>query len=295
MKSKDLLKPEIIERVTSLNLRARIVVEGFLVGLHQSPFHGFSLEFHEHRPYYPGDPINRIDWKLYARTDRYYLKKYSAETNLSAYILMDKSNSMNYGKSLSKFNYSRTIAASLIYLLIHQNDSAGLVLYNNDIDTFIPPKSRLTHLNTLLNSIANSEPSGKTELSNIIFKLAPKIKKRSLIIIFSDLLEDPESIIKAVRLIKVRKNEVIVFQVLDKDEINFDMKKQALYRDMENNITLPVNPPSINHIYRRKFNQFMRKYREGFASNSIDYSLITTDTPYNVALSSYLQKRKRLL
>jgi uncharacterized protein (DUF58 family) len=290
----DLLKPEIIEEVGSLNLRARLVVEGFLIGLHQSPFHGFSLEFHEHRPYYPGDPINRINWKLYGRTDRYYLRKYQAETNLSAYLLLDKSKSMDYGGKITKFHYARTLAASLAYLLLHQNDSVGLVVFDRGVKTFLPPKSRLTHLKLLLKDLANAEPSEKTSISDVIFNIAPMIKRRSLIIVFSDLLEDPDEVIKAFRLIRVRKNEVIVFHILDRDEREFEFTEQALYRDMEDYTTIPVNPLNIKELYRNRFNEFLKLYRSGFAHNRIDYSLITTDTPYNKALRKYLSKRKRL-
>ncbi len=291
----DLLKPEVIEKVGALNFRARLVVEGFLIGLHQSPYHGFSLEFCEHRPYYPGDPINRIDWKLYGRTDRYYLRKYQAETNLSAYLILDKSKSMDYGKEITKFHYARTLAASLAYLLLHQNDSVGLVIFDNEIKSLIPPKSSLNHLKLLLRDLANTEPSQKTSISDVIFNFASTIKKRSLIIVFSDLLEDPEKVMKAFKLVKVRKNEVIVFHILDSDEMKFNFTEQALYRDMEDHTTVPVNPLNIRDLYRKRFNQFLEQYRSGFAYNRIDYSLITTDTAYDEALSAYLIKRKRLL
>ncbi|MCK4527644.1 DUF58 domain-containing protein [candidate division WOR-3 bacterium] len=291
----ELLQPEIIEKIGALNLRARLVVEGFITGLHQSPFYGFSLEFHEHRSYYPGDPISRIDWKLYGRTDRYYLRKYQAETNLTAYLLVDKSKSMNYGKGITKFHYARTLAASLAYLLLHQCDSVGLVLFDQKIRSFIPPKSRLTHLNLILKDLTNSEPSYKTSLSDVLFNLAPTMKRRSLIIVLSDLLDDQEEVINAFRLIKVRKNEIIVFHILDSDELEFDFNEQALFRDMEDYTTIPVNPVNIKDLYHKRFNRFLEQYKTDFASHRIDYSVVTTTTPYYRALSSYLSKRKRLL
>lgn len=290
----DLLKPEIIEKVGALNLRARLVVEGFLAGLHHSPYHGFSLEFREHRPYHPGDPINRIDWKLFGRTDRYYLKKYHAETNLSAYLVVDKSKSMDYGKNITKFHYACTLAASLAYLLLHQNDSVGLVIFDREIKLRIPPKSRLNHLKLLLRGLANAEPSHKTSISNVLFSVASQVKKRSLIIVFSDLLETPDEVIKTFKLIKARKNEVIVFHILDLEEVKFKFTEQTLFRDMEDHTTIPVNPLNIKDIYQKRFNHFLEQYRSGFAYSRIDYSIITTDTPYNKALSAYLSKRKRL-
>lgn len=291
----ELLKPEIIEKVGNLNLRARLVVEGFLIGLHQSPYHGFSLEFREHRPYYPGDPISRIDWKLYGRTDRYYLRKYQADTNLSAYLILDKSKSMDYGKAITKFHYARTLAASLAYLLLHQNDSVGLVIFDKEISSLIPPKSKINHLKLLLRELTNAKPSQRTSIYDVIYNFASQVKKRSLIIVFSDLIEDPDEVIKAFKLIKARKNEVIIFHILDLDEMEFKFREQALYRDMEDHSIIPVNPLNIRELYLNRFNRFLEKYREGFAYNKIDYSLITTNTPYNNALSAYLNKRKRLL
>ncbi len=291
----ELLKPEVIEKIGSLNLRAKIIVEGFFAGLHQSPFHGFSLEFQEHRPYYPGDPINKIDWKLYGRTDRYYLKKYQAETNLSAYLLIDKSNSMGFGDKITKFHYARTLAASLAYLLLHQNDSVGLVLFDSDIEVFIPSKSRLTHLKLLLKTLTKSEPSEKTSITNAAINLASLIRKRNLIIVLSDLLEDPEEVIRALKLLKARKNEVIVFHILDPDELNFEFGKESLFRDMEDGSKIPVNPQNVRELYEERFNRFLARYRLGFASNRIDYSLISTVTPYYKALSEYLIKRERML
>jgi uncharacterized protein (DUF58 family) len=290
----DLLKPEIIEKVGNLNLRARLVVEGFLLGLHQSPYHGFSLEFREHRPYYPGDPIKRIDWKLYGRTDRYYMRKYQADTNLSAYIVLDKSKSMDYGEEITKFHYARTLAASLAYLLLHQNDSVGLVIFDREITSLIPPRSKINHLKLILRELTKSKPSERTSIYDVMSNLSSQIKKRSLVIVFSDLLEDADKVIKAFKLVKVRKNELIIFHILDSDELIFNFSEQSLYRDMEDYSVIPVNPLNIRDLYLKRFKIFLEKYKIGFAYNKIDYSLITTDISYSNALNTYLRKRKRL-
>jgi uncharacterized protein (DUF58 family) len=290
----ELLNPEVLEKISGLNLRAKIIVKGFLTGLHESPYHGFSLEFKEHRPYYQGDPISKINWKLYARTERFYLKKYQAETNLTAFLLLDKSNSMRFGEKISKFHYARTLVASLAYLLLHQNDSVGLVIFDSKIESFIPPRSRINHLKFLLTTLSKNEPSGKTSICDSIFELLPLIKKRSLFILFSDLLEDPEKVTKTIGIMKAKKHEVIVFHILDRKELSFSFKSESLFRDMEDSKTILADPKSISGLYRDKFDQFLLKYKMGFAPKKIDYSKIITDTPYDKALTRYLEKRKRL-
>jgi uncharacterized protein (DUF58 family) len=290
----ELLKPEILEKIRTLNLRAKIIVKGFLSGLHESPYHGFSLEFKQHRPYYQGDPINKINWKLYARTERFYLKKYQAETNLSAFLLLDKSNSMKFGEKISKFHYSRTLAASLAYLLLQQNDSVGLVLFSSEIESFIPARSQTNHLRYLLATMSKSEPSGKTSISDSLFELLPLIKKRSLCILFSDLLEEPERVIKIINVMKAKKHEVIVFHILDRKERDFSFYEESLFRDMEDLKTILVDPKSLKSLYINKFNQFISSYKNGFAPKRVDYFQILTDTSYDKALTEYLEKRKRL-
>lgn len=290
----ELLKPEVLEKIRTLNLRAKIIVKGFLVGLHESPYHGFSLEFKQHRPYYQGDPINKINWKLYARTERFYLKKYQAETNLSAYILLDKSNSMKFGENISKFHYARTLAASLAYLLLKQNDSVGLVLFDSKIDSFIPARSRMNHLKYLFSTLSKKEPSGKTSVSDAILELLPLVKKRSLFIIFSDLLEDPDKVIKNISVLKAKKHEVIVFHILDRKELDLSYNTEALFRDMEGTNSIFADPKNIRSLYKDKFDEFISKYRAGFAPKRIDYSKIITDMPYDKVLTKYLEKRKHL-
>jgi uncharacterized protein (DUF58 family) len=290
----ELLKPEVLEKIRTLNLRAKIIVKGFLTGLHESPYHGFSLEFKQHRPYYPGDPVNKINWKLYARTERYYLKKYQAETNLAAFLLLDKSNSMRFGKEISKFHYARTLAASLAYLLLRQNDSVGLVLFDSEVESFIPARSQINHLKYLLGTLSKNEPSGKTSISDALFELLPLIKKRSLCILFSDLLDEPERVIKIINILKAKKHEVIVFHILDREELDFSFYDEALFRDMEDGKTVFVDPKSLKSYYKNKFNEFILRYKNGFAPTRIVYFQLFTDIPYDKALTEYLEKRKRL-
>jgi uncharacterized protein (DUF58 family) len=290
----ELLKPEVLEKISALNLRAKIIVKGFLSGLHESPYHGFSLEFKQHRPYYQGDPISKINWKLYARTERFYLKKYQAETNLSAFLLLDKSNSMGFGKNISKFHYARTLAASLAYLLLHQNDSVGLVLFDSKIGTFVPPRSRISHLKYLLTALSKNDPSGNTSICDVIFELQPLVKKRSLFILFSDLLENPKEVTKAIGIIKAKKHEVIVFHILDREELDFPFRREALFKDMEDSRTVLVDPKNVKKLYQDKFDRFLSKYKTDFAAKRIDYSQVVTDTSYDKALAKYLEKRKRL-
>jgi uncharacterized protein (DUF58 family) len=290
----ELLKPEVLEKVRTLNLRAKIIVKGFLTGLHESPYHGFSLEFKQHRPYYQGDPINKINWKLYARTGRFYLKKYQAETNLFSFLLLDKSNSMKFGEKISKFHYARTLAASLAYLLLKQNDSVGLVLFDSDIKSFIPSRSQTNHLKHLLGTLSKNEPSGKTSISNALFQLSLLIKKRSLCILFSDLLDEPEKIIKSINVMKAKKHEFIVFQILDRKELDFSYHGESVFKDMENSKTIQADPESLRVFYKDKFDRFLASYKNGFASHNIDYFQVTTDVPYDKALTEYLEKRKKL-
>jgi uncharacterized protein (DUF58 family) len=290
----ELLKPEVLEKIRTLNLRAKIIVKGFLTGLHESPYHGFSLEFKQHRPYYQGDPLNKINWKLYARTERFYLKKYQAETNLSSFLLLDKSNSMKFGERISKFHYARTLAASLSYLLLKQNDSVGLVLFDSEIKSFIPARSQTNHLKYLLRAMSKDKPSGKTSISNALFQLFPLVKKRSLFILFSDLLDEPEKVIKNINVMKAKKHEVIIFQILDRKERDFSFHGESMFKDMEDSKTIQVDPENLRGLYRDKFNRFLSSYKSGFAPRHIDYFQLTTDVPYDKALTEYLEKRKKL-
>lgn len=289
------LVPEVLSRLKGMELKARLVVEGFLIGLHKSPYRGFSVEFAEHRPYMPGDEIRRIDWKIYAKTDRFYVKEYEEETNLKAYLILDASASMAFksGK-IDKLEYGRYLAASLAYLLLKQKDSVGLSIFDTKIRRYIPPRSASNHIHSLLKELGPVEPGGETNLSSTFHQLAEKIKRRGLIIVISDLLDDPEKVVRGLRHFRHRKHEVLVFHILDPWEINFPYHEPALFRDMESDEKLVVEPESLKREYKKRLEFFLNYYKSQCRDSLIDYVNLNTSTPFDRALFSYLTKRKRL-
>ena len=242
MAKNDYLNPEVLARLSRLDLKARLIVEGFMSGLHTSPYKGFSQEFADYRPYIAGDEIKRIDWKVYGRRDRFYIKEYREETSLRAYILFDKSGSMAYGKKIPKLEYAKYLGASLAYLLYRQKDSVGIATFDNKLDQIISPSSKRANFLQILKVIDQAQASGETSLNKVLYELAQRIKRRGLIIILSDLLDDPIDIVKALRSFRSRKHEILVFQILDPDEINFSFKEPARFYDLENNSELIIQP-----------------------------------------------------
>ncbi len=289
------LDPQVISKLKGLDLIARMVVEGFLVGLHKSPYHGFSVEFAEHREYRPGDELRYMDWKVLGRTDRYYVKVFEEETNLKAYLVVDRSGSMGFGsKGISKLEYVKYLTSALSFLLLGQKDAVGLLLFSKGLDTFISPSARKNHLTILLKELEHLKPGGETSLSTVLYELADKIKRRGLIIIFSDLFDNYESIVKSLKIFRHKKNEVLVFHTLDRAELSLPYKRDMLLRDMETNERITIDPKSIQKDYRRKIESLIHAYKRDFRNASIDYQLLITDTPYDTALLSYLAKRKKL-
>ena len=289
------LDPKVISRLKGLDLIARMVVEGFLVGLHRSPYHGFSVEFAEHREYRPGDELRYVDWKVFGRTDRYNVKVFEEETNLKAYLIVDKSGSMGFhSNGITKLEYVKYLVSALSFLLLRQKDAVGLLLFSKGLDTYIPPSSRKNHLNILLRELDHLTPGGETALSTVLFDLAEKIKRRGLIIIFSDLFDDHESIIKSLKIFRHKKNEVLVFHVLDTAELILPYKRDIMLKDMETNERISIDPQSIQSAYKRKIGNLIETYKTEFRNAAIDYQFLCTDTPYDKALLSYLAKRKKL-
>jgi len=289
------LDPKFISQLKGLDLIARMVVEGFLVGLHKSPYHGFSVEFAEHREYEPGDGLRYVDWKVFGKTDRYYVKVFEEETNLKAYLIVDRSGSMGFGpEGISKLEYVKYLASALSFLLLRQKDAVGLLLFSKKLDSYIAPSSRKNHLNILLRELNKLEPGGETSLSTVLFELAEKIKRRGLIILFSDLLDDYKSTVKALKIFRHKKNEVLVFHILDPTEVVFPYSKDMLFRDMETNEKITVDPKSIRKEYCEKMNNLIKSYKRDFRNNSIDYQFLRTDTAYDRALLSYLSKRRKM-
>lgn len=289
------LDPVTLSRIGSMELVARLVVEGFVTGLHKSPYQGFSVEFAEHRQYMPGDEIRYIDWKVFGKSDRYYIKKFEEETNLRAYILLDTSASMNFkhtDSSITKFEYGCYLTASLAYLMLKQRDSVGLALFDTDISEYIPPRGTPKHLRAIMNTLENATPGQETELSSLFHELAKRIVRRGLVIVISDLLDEPSQVISALKHLRHQKHEVIVFHLLDNAEINFPYNGSVIFRDMENGQTLSTQADSLKTDYLNGLNQFIQNYRRGCGSSQIDYVQIDTATPFDTALSAYLSRRK---
>ncbi len=289
------LLPEVIAKIKGLDLKARLVCEGFLTGLHRSPFKGFSVEFSEYRPYIPGDDLKRIDWKVYSRTERFYVREYEAETNLRAYILLDASGSMAYkSKGISKFEYASYLAASLTYLLLKQRDSVGLVTFTSKIENFIPPRESSAHLNNILKALDSQKTGGETNLSATFFQLAQRIKRRGLIIILSDLFDDKERVLNRIRLFRYKKNEVLVFQILDREEAEFSFSRPLVFKDLETGKEIALDGRLMRRDYKALLAGFISDFKKRLGEAAVDYNLVFTDMPFDKALFAYLEKRSRL-
>jgi uncharacterized protein (DUF58 family) len=290
------LKPEIISKLNSLELRARLVVEGFIVGLHRSPYHGFSVEFTEHRPYMQGDSPKDIDWKVFGKTEKYFIKQYEEETNLRSYILLDTSRSMAYASegNVRKIEYASTLVAALGYLMVEQQDAVGLALYAEKINRFLPPKATKTYLLEIYKQLAAITPSDKTQTAASLNSLAEKIKRRGLVIIVSDFFDDVNSVLKSLKHFRYKNNEVIVFQILDPMERSFAFGKDAVFKDIETLDEMTTQPYQIQKAYKEAMEQFTQTVKRECLNSNIEYNLIDTSTPFDKALFSYIQKRSRL-
>lgn len=291
------LRPEVIRTVGRLDLRARFIVEGFLSGLHSSPFQGFSVEFSEHRKYVPGEDVKDLDWNVYAKTERYYVKKFQAETNVTGYLVMDLSASMayTYRQELTKFDYSICLAAALGYLMIHQQDPVGLLTFDTAIRTFVPPKSKRTQLGTILSLLAGLKPTGATDVAGSLHRVASMIKCKSLVMVFSDLLTDPEPVIQALHHHRHRGNEVILFHVLDEAEVHFPFDRLGLveFHDVETPERLTVDARGMRDDYLSALREFQELYRIECNKCGVDYVPIDTSVNFDKALLAYLIQRQR--
>lgn len=293
--SRDFLKPDVVSRLKNMQLRARLVVEGFVAGLHQSPYHGFSAEFAEHRPYMPGDPLKYVDWKVFAKTDRYYLKEFEEETNLKSYLLLDVSKSMDYGTvSITKLQYASYLAAALAFLMIQQRDAVGLIFYDTELRTFLPPRSVRSYLNVLLSHLENLRPSGQTDIGRNLHAVAERIRRRGLVIVLSDFLDDPAKILTGLRHFRHDGHEVLAFHILDPMERSFAFKGDSRFIDMETEEEMPTQPWHIRRDYRLLLEHFIETLKRGCREQLVDYNLLDTSVPYDTALFQYLTKRKRL-
>ena len=289
------LDPAVVSRLKGMDIKARLVVEGFVSGLHRGPYKGFSVEFAEHRQYMPGDPIRYIDWKVYGKTDRFYIKEYEEETNLRGYIIMDGSASMGYkSNGITKLEYGCYLAASLAYLMLKQQDSVGLLTFDTKPRKYIPPRSVKRHLHVLLRELAHLRAAEETDLGMSLHELAQRVKRRGLIILISDLLDDEDRVIRGLKLFRHRKHEVIVFHILDPYEVTFPFEHEVILRDMETGEEVPAVPWEIRREYRGRVASWIDRYRSLLRQSGIDYVPVRTSTTFDVALFSYLEKRQRL-
>lgn len=295
MPERKLLDPKAVARLSNLQVKATAVVEGFLTGLHKSPYHGFSVEFSEHRQYMPGDPLKHLDYKVLGKTGRYYIKQFEEETNLKAYLLVDHSGSMGYGsKDVTKLDYATCLAASMSLLLLKQRDAVGLVTFEKTITSIMPPHSAQGWLEPLTKKLSEIEPQGETTVSDALLDIAERVKRRGLVILISDLLDDPQKIIAGLRALRHLGHEVMVFQVLDPLEKSFDFPRDAKFKDLETDQILPSRPWHIKDEYRQLISEFLESYRLAFRGERIDYYLFTTDIPYELALFEFLDRRGKL-
>ena len=289
------LSPEVVSRLGRLDLVARLVVEGFITGLHRSPYHGFSVEFAEHRPYMPGDPVKDIDWKAYGKSDRLYVKEYEEETNLKAYLLLDQSGSMGFSSDgVSKLEYGCYLAAALCYLLLRQRDAVGLITFDRRIRRYLPPRSVQSYLHVVLSALARAESGSETDLSVVLHEMAERIERRGLIVVLSDLLDDPERVLSGLKHFRHRKHEVLVFHILDPRERDFAFGRRAKFVDLETGEDVETEPWHIQRAYRERIDGLIRRYRRGCREDFIDYVGIDTSQAFDAALFGYLAKRKRL-
>lgn len=320
------LIPSVIARLANLELKAKQVVEGFMAGLHKSPYHGFSVEFAEHRQYMPGDDLRHLDWKVYAKTKRYYVKQFEEETNLKSYILLDISKSMtfnsktnsskevseklgllnkirkkkkeNVGKSetekISKLEYASYLAASLSYLMVLQKDAVSLTTYDTKIRKYIPPHSTKTNLKLILKELSKVKSQNQTGTAESLNEIAEKIKRRGLVIVISDFFDKQSEVINALKHFRYNKNEVIIFQILDPVELSFLEGNPLTIVDLETREEMYSQPFAIQKSYKEAMKEFIGTYKSECRKNRIDYELLTTETPFDISLLRYLNKRSKI-
>jgi uncharacterized protein (DUF58 family) len=287
-------EPEKIARLKNLNVMARQAVEGFISGLHRSPHRGFSVEFSEHREYTPGDDIRHLDWVAWGRSDRYYIKQYEQETNLRGYILLDVSASMTYRHQapVSKFEYGCFLSACLAYLMCRQQDVVGMIAFDDRMRFHLTPSSTPAHLDRLFKELEKTRPGKKTRMAGTFHRLADMIAKRGLVVVISDLYDDPAAIMRALQHFVYKRHQIIVIHLLDPAELEFPFKKITSMVDMETGEKLQVDPRYVREAYQAEMNAFIERFRKECGDHNIEYVLATTDTPYDRMLLDYLARRK---
>ncbi len=288
--------PQILARIEGLHLRARHIVEGFVAGLHRSPYQGYSIEFAEHREYAPGDDLRYLDWKAFGRTDKLYLKQFEDETNLQCMLIVDVSESMRFkseDEPLSKYEYAQCIAASLAWLVLRQQDAVGLATFDDQLRSFQRPTSSPDVLKQIIQVLESAEPKQKTSTGPIFHDLAERISKRCVVIVISDLFDDCDSMLAGLKHFRHRRHDAIVLQIMDSAELDFPFRKSTLFRGMEQMGDLLVEPHALRRAYQNEVQQFMQKLQRGCQSHGMDYQLFTTNQPLDLALSGYLSAREQ--
>jgi uncharacterized protein (DUF58 family) len=287
--------PEGLARIGNMELVARQVVEGFLSGRHRSPYHGFSVEYLDHRPYTPGDHLRDLDWKIMARTDKYFVKLFEDETNLRAYILLDCSRSMGFqSDGLNKLEYGSYLAAALSHLLLRQNDAVGLVLFDEKVRQYLAPHARGTQFRHVLEILEHAQPEGETDVGVILHEVADRIRRRGLVILISDLLDDPRNVADGLQHFRHNHHEVIVFHVMDHAELTFPFEQLTRFKDIEGPACVVANPRSVRARYLERVETFIEGLKAECCERKISYALADTRQPYDLLLAGYLEKRSRL-
>jgi uncharacterized protein (DUF58 family) len=295
-RARQFLDPAVVARLGTLELRARTIVEGFLTGLHRSPFKGFSVEFAEYRQYMPGDDLSTIDWKVYARSDRHYVKKFEEETNLDCHVMIDVSGSMGYGsRGLTKFDYAQCLAASLAYLMNRQRDAVGLTAFDETIVGMLPASARPGHLRAALITLERLALGQQTNVSKPMHQLAASLSKRGMVVLISDLLDEPERVINGLKHLQYRGTDVVVFQVLDPHELEFPFERATRFEDMETEAEIMAVPAVVRAHYVEAMNALIDRYKRELGGAGIDYHLLTTARPLELALMEYLSTREHAL
>ena len=293
MKTSQFLDPKVLARIDNLDLLARTVVDGFINGLHHSPYFGLSVDFAEHRPYTPGDDIRRIDWRVFGRTDRFYVKEYEADTNANFSILFDISRSMNYtSHEVSKLDYGRYLAACLAYFSRQQRDRVGIVTFDTDIVDYVPASAK--HLDIVLHTIDRISARQPGTLEAPLLKVAEMMRRRSILVLISDLYEDPDTVVRALSKLRHKGNDIIVFHVLDPAEIDFPFEEAAHFEDLESGERIPVVPETLGGQYRALMSEHMSTLSDRLIANGIDYCRFVTSRPLDYALFEYLSRRERM-
>jgi len=291
------IEPSTLLKLNNIYIRAKYVVDGFISGIHCSPYYGHSLDFVQHREYSPGDELKHIDWKIYGRTDKYFIKQYQEETNLRAYILLDISKSMIYKSeidSIDKLTYGIHLSAILAYMLLHQDDSVGLVTFDNEIKKVVPSKSQLNHFNNIVEVLESLQHGNDTNISNIAYSFSKYLKRRGLIILISDLFDNPTELLKTMKILRYKHHDVIVFQIITRTEKEFLFEGTTIFEDIEDsNTKIKCEPNIIKQEYQKLFERFINEYKIGFRQSEIDYCLLTTDTPFEIGLGTFLNIRNK--